>query len=134
MGTDNGSKKLLSHTNNDWETSLQLLSDEMSKFYTCKYKLTLCKGLIMYDSRIFILECLRKLYLAKCPESHQGISKCRHHAQAYIWWPGVGNDIENFVTSCNTCTCHSDIRHQPMVESELPSCPWEVIGSDIFCL
>ena len=29
---------------------------------------------------------------------------------------------------------HSDVKHEPLHESELPSKPWKVIASDVFVL
>ena len=86
----------------------------------------------MYNSRIYIPKSSRDVYLERCHEGHQGITKCHRRAQRHLWWPGLSSEIAEYVTKCNVCIKQGGIKHQPMVEGQLPSCPWEVIGSDVF--
>ena len=73
-------------------------------------------------------------YLDLCHERHQGITKCRSRAPKHFWWPSCSKDIGDFVAKCDVCIMHSDVKHKPLHESELPSKPWKVIASDVFVL
>jgi len=126
------SKQLLSYMSCGWPIRKANMSKETAKLYAVRDNLSLCKGLILYNSRIYVPKPLRSAYLEKCHEGHQGITKCRRRAQRHFWWPGVSKEIACYVERCSTCIKHRDIKHQPMIESELPSAPWMVIGSDIF--
>ena len=52
----------------------------------------------------------------------------------HFWWPGCSKEIGDFIAKCDVCIMHSDVKHEPLHESELPSEPWEVIASDVFVL
>jgi len=115
-----------------WPIRKADMSKEAAKLYAVRDNLSLCKALILYNSRIYVPKPLRSIYLEKCHEGHRCITKCRRRAQRHFWWPGVSKEIAYYVEHCSTCIKHRDIKHQPMIESELPSAPWMVIGSDIF--
>lgn len=87
--------------------------------------------MILYDSRVFIPESLRRYYLELCHEGHQGIEKCITRAHQYFWWPGCTQDITSHVTNCEECIKTRMVKHQPAEETELPSGPWIELGTDI---
>jgi len=108
--------------------------NEFRRLYGCQYRLTVIDSLLYYDARVYSHQTLRGNYLELCLEGHQGITKCRRRAQRQFWWPGLSFDIQHYVEKCNTCIIHGQVKHQPQHEMELPSGPWEVVGSDIFTL
>ena len=115
-----------------WPKSAASLTGELANLYVCRDKLSVYNDLILYGSRIYIPIALRAGYLQRCHEGHQGISKCRRRAQRHFWWPGLSGEIADLIATCDTCIKNSSTKHQPMVESELPSRPWEVLGADLF--
>lgn len=134
MGKDKPAIQCLRYMHEGWPEGSHCLHGELVKLYTARNRLSLYNGLIMYEARIYIPLSLRTKYLELCHEGHQGVAKCRARAQRHFWWPGLSGDINDFVSRCNVCIMHSQVKHQPMHESELPSRPWEIIGSDIFVL
>jgi len=56
----------------------------------------------------------------------------RNRAQELFWWPGVSSDISEYVLKCENCIKNSKVKHQPAMESELPSGPWVEVASDMF--
>ena len=65
-------------------------------------------------------------------ERHQGISKCRERANSAVWWPGINQQLAEFVTKCPVCTKYRQINAEPMMLSNLPSYPWQKVGCDLF--
>ena len=51
---------------------------------------------------------------------------------ASVWWPGVSKSIEDFVQSCPVCEKTIVLPREPLVNSSLPSYPWERIAADLF--
>ncbi|KFD45693.1 hypothetical protein M514_13433 [Trichuris suis] len=39
---------------------------------------------------------------------HPGIARMKALARSYVWWPGIDNEIEQWVTNCNGCQQHKD--------------------------
>jgi len=65
-------------------------------------------------------------------EGHQCISKCRERAKSAVWWPGINQQLAEFVTKCPVCTKYRQINAEPMVPSNLPSYPWQKVGCELF--
>ena len=50
-----------------------------------------------------------------------------------VYWPGMNNDIEDFISTCSVCkTCQTYQQKEPMISHEIPSRPWEKVGYDLF--
>ena len=116
----------------EWPGNKSKMTGEMARLFSVKDSLTEYGGLILFDSRLYIPKSLREKYLQRCHEGHQGINKCRRRAQEIFWWPLVTKEIADFVRNCNVCIKSSAVKHQPMYESQLPSRPWEEVGTDVF--
>ena len=125
-------KKFIYFMNSRWPTNIGSLGKELLGLHGARERLSMYNGLLLYDARLYIPEALRSRYLELCHEGHQGITKCRRRASRHFWWPGFSKDIADYIARCDVCIIHSDIKHQPLRDSVLPSKPWEVIGSDIF--
>ena len=70
--------------------------------------------------------------MLKIHQGHQGILKCRLSVESAVWWPGVSNELENFVKQCHTCSQRSTPPVEPMIASKLPDYPWQKVGADLF--
>ncbi|UYV73128.1 K02A2.6-like [Cordylochernes scorpioides] len=73
-------------------------------------------------------ENIRKGLLQRIHEGHLGIVKCRERAKGSVWWPRITSEIEEMVRTCPMCIEERTNRHQPLIPSELSSCPWEKVG------
>ena len=51
-----------------------------------------------------------------------------------MWWPGISKQVEDFVTRCPTCMKNTPPPVEPMLQSSLPSHPWEKVRADLFQL
>ncbi|UYV73868.1 K02A2.6-like [Cordylochernes scorpioides] len=72
--------------------------------------------------------------LQRIHEGHLGILKCRERAKGSVWWPWITSEIEEMVRTCPMCIEERTNRHQPLLPSELPNCPWEKVGVDLFTI
>ena len=132
VSKDSDALQCIEFLNSEWPSDLSILSKELLGLHGSRERLSIYNNMLLYESRLYIPKSLRLQYLEICHEGHQGITKCRRRAQRHFWWPGYSKDISDFVNKCNVCIMHTQVKHQPMQEAELPSKPWEVIGSDIF--
>ena len=66
--------------------------------------------------------------MLKIHQGHQGILKCRLR----VWWPGVSNEVGNFVKQCYTCSQRCTPPVEPMIVSELPDYLWQKVEANLF--
>lgn len=82
--------------------------------------------------RIIVPKNLRQLILERLHEAHIGITKTKMRARSIVYWPGIDNDIENYITNCRVCEkCQPANIKEPLIPHEVPSYPFEKIGCDI---
>ena len=129
VSKDSDALKCIEYLYSGWPSEMDGSSKELIGLYGSRKRLSIYNNILLYDSRLYIPKSLRLQYLEICHEGHQGITKCRRRAQRHFWWPG--KEIADYISRCNVCIMHGQVKHQPMYEAEMPSKPWEVIGSDI---
>lgn len=105
---------------------------EIQKFYSQRDHLTTSNGTVFRDDKVVIPQELREEMMERIHRGHQGIEKCIRRTTGSMWWPNMRKDIEDYVKNCNECIKTNRITHYPMKTSELPSGPWETVGSDLF--
>ena len=50
-----------------------------------------------------------------------------------MFWPGMNNDIENIVRTCNICQqYHKRQRRETFIPHEIPDIPWTRVDTDLF--
>ena len=50
-----------------------------------------------------------------------------------MYWPGITNDITQFVSQFEACQKHQKrTQKEPLLQPELPCRPWERLSSDLF--
>ena len=62
------------------------------------------RGILMKDTRWIIpsfLDILDKIHAV-----HQGICRYRERGRESVWWPDLGNQIEDIIKICPTCCKH----------------------------
>ena len=95
-------------------------------------ELRVVDGLLTYGDRIVIPHALRKTVLEIIHQGHQGIVKCRERARSTVWWPRMGKEIQNLVSSCATCLQKQPSHpREPMKPSTPPDRPFQRVGTDI---
>ena len=103
-------------------------------YWTVKGSLTLHDGMLLYNSRIVIPPPLRLETMEKIHEGHQGIARCRSRAKSAVWWPKISKSIEQMVFQCPTCAENTQQGTEPLLSTELPNYPWQMVGSDLMQL
>ncbi|UYV63574.1 K02A2.6-like [Cordylochernes scorpioides] len=105
-----------------------------SQYWPAKDDFSVENGILLKGSRYVTPENIRKGLLQRIHEGHLGIVKCRERAKGSVWWPRITSEIEEMVRTCPMCFEERKNRHQPLLPSELPNCPWEKVGVDLFTL
>ena len=103
-------------------------------YWMVRSALTSKDGLLLYHQRIVVPRALQRETLNRIHEGHQGIEKCRMRSKSSVWWPGIAKQISNLVENCPTCVREAKHRREPLLCTDLPDYPWQVVGSDLFVL
>ena len=132
---DNTLKLLKNTIMEGWPENKFLLPTPLTPYYNYRDELTVQDGIILRGERVVIPTSMRFEMKQKVHAGHSGINSCLRRARELIYWPGISAEIRQYVESCDVCSSYS-IRQpeEPLFMHEVPSRPWEKIGTDIFTL
>ena len=125
--------KVIEFTQNGWPAR-HVIKGILKKYWGEKDKLSVVDDLLLHGTRVVVPESLQYEILMKIHHGHQGIQRCRLRVSSSVWWPGVSKQVESFVRRCSTCMKNTPPPVEPMLQSALPSHPWEKVGADLFQL
>lgn len=90
-------------------------------------------GLLLKCDRIVVPTSMRREMLTRIHEEHLGAEKSKRRAREALYWPNMNSYIDQLVSECATCQEHHYKQtKEPLITTELPSQPWEMVGTDIF--
>ena len=117
-----------------WPSKCSELASELKVFWNIKDYISLDDGILLKGQQVIIPAALRQEVLTQIHgHCHQGVEKTRLLARKCVYWPNINNDIADEVRSCVPCNTYANSQtHEPMYERDLPSGPWEMLGSDLF--
>ena len=69
--------------------------------------------------------------LEKLHTGHLGLVQCRQRARQSVWWPSLGNQLEELITNCSTSRQHRANKVGPLITIELPNLTWQKIATDL---
>ena len=134
-GRDNTLKGLRDVIVAGWPGSRKGLASPLRPYWSCRDEMAVEDGLILKGERVVIPQRMRADILGKIHEGHQGQVKCKLRAKECVYWPNINNDIEKETARCQTCQEHAKSQQkEPINPMELPTRPWEIIGTDLFHL
>lgn len=99
-------------------------------------ELTLQDGLIFKANPVVIPRSLHADMKARIHSSHLGTESCLRRARECIYWPGMSAEIKQYISACEICRelDTTSQPNEPLMSHEVPSCPWERVGTHIFFL
>ena len=118
---------------NGWPGYRKQCPKELWHYWSIRCDLVLEDGLILKGDRVVIPESLRARVLEATHTGHQGETKCLLFARQSVFWPGISGDIRQMVKNCELCNKYQQAQPRlPAMQPDLPTRPWEKLGSDIF--
>ena len=123
--------KLIEYTEEGWPNKNEIQETIMS-YYSIRNTITHIDGLIFKDQLLIVPNTLRKEMMQQAHAVH-GIGSCRRRLRNIAYWPGINNDIENYITTCPSCIKHSEIQNKkkPLLQHARGETPWSKIGIDL---
>ena len=99
---DEVTRQLMKYCPEGWPDRSRL-PGPLNPYWNERSELTIHQGLLMKGNWLVIPVSMRLQVLDRIHEAHQDIAKCREHAKASVWWPGLSKQLEEVVNKCPTC-------------------------------
>ena len=118
-----------------WPDGQRHLAAPLRPYWSCRDELAVEDGLIMNGDRLVIPLSLQAEVLSKLHEAHQDIEKNRLRAKSRVYWKSINNYIDDIVRKCDAChRLQKRQAHEPLMQHELPTRPWQIVGTDLFAI
>ena len=91
--------KVLLYTQQGWPAQLPV---EIQPFATRRNELTVEDNCLLWGLRVVILPKLQATVLRDLHSDPVGIVRMKSLAMSYFWWPGLDEDIQKLVKSCQS--------------------------------
>jgi len=104
--------KIIEYYFQGWPNRKQI-DKAVQLYYNLNNEITIENGIIYVVVKIVIPTKLRPLILKLLHESHLGINKTKVRAKQIIYWPGMSNEIEQFINNCMTCNKFQNSKKKP---------------------
>ena len=65
--------------------------------------LTVENGLLYNGTRPYIPPRMRNIVIERAHDTHPGVQATKNMVNLMSWWPGVGKDVEKFISACSKC-------------------------------
>ena len=90
-------------------------------------------GVLLYLGRLVVPTSMRRGILEKLHQTHQGVEKTKARARQSVFWPGITNDIVQWIESCVPCQERKPSQQKEKMRSDnIPEWPFQCASSDLF--
>lgn len=108
----------------DWPAHLR-------RYQSIENDLTTRDGMLVKTGCVVIPEVLRERTLESSHQGHPSAAKHKSILRQRVWWPGMSNDAQKWVESCQTCAVNGrPEKPTPMQRVFAPKSVWETIALD----
>ena len=72
-------------------------------YFRGRNELTVQDGCLVWGNRVIVPPSGRATVQAVLHKAHPGIVRMKTLSKNYVWWPGIGQDLERTVKECEAC-------------------------------
>ena len=124
---------LMSTVLEGWPSTLDKVPAEVKPYFQFQDEITAQNGLLFKGERLIVPAKLRKEMMEKVHSSHLGVEGCLRRAREVFYWPRMNAEFKDFILKCDICNSYKPAQPQePLMPHEIPSRPWQKVGSDLF--
>ena len=116
-----------------WPDNKKSFNPLLMPYYAYADELAVQDGIIFKGERVVIPQSMRAETRQEIHGAHLRINGCLRRARETLFWPGMSDEIKNYINACETCRkCEVSNQKKPLMSHEAPSLPWEKVGIDLF--
>ena len=95
---------LLKHTiTQGWPSTIKEVLSVLQSYQTFREELIIEDEIILKDTGIVIPAKKQESVLKLIHQGHLGLNKCKLHAKETVYWPGLNDQLEKLILSCELC-------------------------------
>ena len=115
-----------------WPENKSEVPLSVKPYFSYRDELTVQDGLVLRGERLVVPRALRGKMKQKCHAGHLGINSTLRRARDVLYWPGMSQQIREYVETCGVCaSMPAKQPEQPVICGEIPTRPWQRVGCDI---
>ncbi|XP_060130523.1 uncharacterized protein K02A2.6-like [Zootoca vivipara] len=105
--------------------------EKFRPYATRQHELSMHKGCLLWGDRVIIPAPLRNRVLETLHMGHPGMVRMKSLARCYVWWPGMDQNIEQWVRTCKACQeVRPEVARAPVHWWEQSRAPWSRLHID----
>lgn len=130
--SDSTFKAIKEYINGRWPDTQKDIKDETVKsFFARKESLSLVQDCIMFMNRVVVPQKFRRSILNSIHNGHPGMERMKSIARSYVYWPGIDEEINDYVRRCNSCASVAKSPPKTLLSSwEQPERAWQRLHID----
>lgn len=117
-----------------WPVNSTDLPPELRPYWNQRKSLILYKNCVLLQREGTVRIVVPKKYRAKVLQqlhvAHSGMSRMKSMARRHVWWPSIGDDIEDITRNCQTCGENAHDPPSTTTTWRQPERPWERVHID----
>lgn len=122
---------VIKHIRDGWPACSKNLTTAVQPYFHRRESLSVVDGCVMFGDRIVVPETFRQKILHQFHRGHPGIVRMKAIARSFVYWPGIDNEIEDYVKRCVPCSTAGKAPTKTTLESwPIPAKPWSRIHVD----
>ena len=118
-----------------WPQNKASIPLSLTPYFNYRDELSVQDGIVLRGERVVIPTSMHHEMKMKVHAGHTGINSCLRHARELIYWPGISAEIRQYVETCDVCASYASKQpEEPLHLHDVPSRPWQKVGTDIFTI
>ena len=121
--------KVLEFTASGWPNHVE--DTKLVPYFRHRHELSIEDSCVLWGRRVIIPATLQNQILAELHECHPGMCRMKALARSFVWWPGLDQDIEDMVRTCEVCVSNQESpKVVPLLLWPWSTEPWQRIHVD----
>lgn len=96
-------QRVMEYMQTGWPSSINQVQRDVHEFFRFKESLSVVNSCLLYRNRLVVPHVYRKRILKRLHDAHPGQERMLSLARSYVYWPGIDEEIREYVRMCQDC-------------------------------